>query len=255
MNSTFITANRTRRSKRKITMRVEPGYLRHRSRPDQSLVFSIDVAYEVVREHENDPFLHLTVRSEVAGKITHDECKLSRESSPCVAKVINFIGRNRGLADADLLTTEHPDVIRANADIDERFADYRRAFESSCSAYDSFVPGRLHRANKNPLDGQPPYCVDLHYSIVHDPKEGSVVQMRLEGEVAGKRFEESFSLPRSSAYNFGSVATRLAHKHGMSRDNGLIKYNHKLYDLMYADIRDRLTSCSEDSGQCDLKSR
>ncbi|MFJ5282961.1 DUF5064 family protein [Pseudomonas rustica] len=226
-------------------MRTEPGYIRHRSRPEHSPEFTIDVAYEVVREHENDPFMHLTVRSDVAGVITHDECKLSRQSSPCIAKVINFIARNRGIAEADLLTAEHSEVIRVNKDIDERFAEFRRAFETSCSAYDSFVPGRLHRANQNPLDGQPPYCVDLHYTIVHDAKEGSVVQMRLAGEVGGKRFEESFSLPRSSAYNFGSVATRVAHKHGMPRDNGLIKYNHKLYDLMYADIRTRLAACSE----------
>ena len=226
-------------------MRTEPGYIRHRSRPEHSPEFTIDVAYEVVREHENDPFMHLTVRSDVAGVITHDECKLSHQSSPCIAKVINFIARNRGIAEADLLTAEHSEVIRVNKDIDERFAEFRRAFETSCSAYDSFVPGRLHRANQNPLDGQPPYCVDLHYTIVHDAKEGSVVQMRLAGEVGGKRFEESFSLPRSSAYNFGSVATRVAHKHGMPRDNGLIKYNHKLYDLMYADIRTRLAACSE----------
>lgn len=193
------------------------------------------------------------MRSDVAGKVTHDECKLSRDSSLCVAKFINFISRNRGLADADLLTAEHPDVISANKDIDARFSTYSRALESSCPAYDSFVPGRLHRANKNPLDGQPPYCVDLNYTIVHDEKEGSVVQMCLVGEVGGKRFEESFTLPRSSAYNFGSVATRLAHKHGMPRDNGLIKYNHKLYDLMYDDIRNRLTACSEHASNCDTQ--
>lgn len=236
-------------------MRTSPGYMRHSSRPDHSIEFTIDVAYEVVREHENDPFLHLTVRSDVAGKVTHDECKLSRDSSPCVAKFINFISRNRGLADADLLTAEHLDVINANKDIDARFSAYSRSFESSYSAYDSFVPGRLHRANKNPLDGQLPYCVDLHYTIVRDEKEGSVVQMCLVGDVGGKRFEESFMLPRSSAYNFGSVATRLAHKHGMPRDNGLIKYNHKLYDLMYADIRSRLTACSEHAGNDDFQSR
>jgi hypothetical protein len=217
-------------------------------------VFSIDVAYEVVREHESDPYLHLTVRSEVAGVITHDECKLSRATSPCVAKIINFIARNREIAERFLLTADHPDVIRTNQDIDERFDAFRRANQASASAFDSFVPGRLHRANQNPLDGQPPYCVDLHYTIMSDPQEGAIVQMRLVGEVDGQHFEELFSLPRSSAYNFGSVATRLAHKHGMSRDNGLIKYNHKLYDLMYADIRDRLTSCSADAGHCDLQS-
>lgn len=232
----------------------EPGHLHHRNRTGESSNFCIDVAYEVVCENNNEPFLHLVVRSEISGQVAHDELKLSWACAMNFRKAINFIVTAHGLNERYLLEDLQPEVLRMTLDIRERFDTQQRArqheLQSNCSGFDSFTPGHLHRANKTPIDGQPAYCVSLYYDVLHDEKEGSILHMRLVGEVEGKPVDESFSLPRSTAYNFASVATRLAHKHGMPRDNGLIKYNHKLYDLMYADIRKRLELCSADASQC-----
>lgn len=42
-----------------------------------------------------------------------------------------------------------------------------------------------------------------------------MLHMRLVGEVDGKHFEEVFELHRDVAFNFASVATRIAARHGL----------------------------------------
>ena len=103
-----------------------------------------------------------------------------------------------------------------------------------------FEPGHLHRANQFASADQPVFSIDLYYEVRQDPVEGAMLHMRMVGEVAGKAFEEQFELHRDTAFNFASVATRLAHKHGLPTNSSLIMRSHAEYDLMFEDIRAKL---------------
>ncbi|HEX5843800.1 MAG TPA: DUF5064 family protein [Pseudomonas sp.] len=109
-----------------------------------------------------------------------------------------------------------------------------------------FEPGHLHRANPFASAGQPVFSIDLYYQVRHDPAEGPMLHMRLQGEVAGKAFEEVFELHRDTACNFASVASRLAQKHGLPTNQGLIMRSHAEYDQMFEDIRAKLGAHSGD---------
>jgi hypothetical protein len=103
-----------------------------------------------------------------------------------------------------------------------------------------FEPGHLHRANTVATTEVPLFSVDLHYEVRQDPTEGPMLHMRMHGQVEGKAFEEIFELHRDTAFNFASVATRLAHKHGLPTNSSLIMRSHAEYDLMFEDIRAKL---------------
>ena len=75
-----------------------------------------------------------------------------------------------------------------------------------------FEPGHLHRANTIASGDMPLFSVDLFYEVRQDPNEGPMLHMRLQGQVNGQAFEEVFELHRDTAFNFASVASRLAHK-------------------------------------------
>lgn len=110
-----------------------------------------------------------------------------------------------------------------------------------------FEPGHFRHANTLATAEVPLFSVDLHYHVRKDPKEGPMLHMRMQGQVGGKVFEEVFELHRDIAYNFASVATRLAHKHGLPTNQGLIMRSHAEYDQMFEDIRTKLGSASGDS--------
>lgn len=106
-----------------------------------------------------------------------------------------------------------------------------------------FQPGHVHRDNITQLaalPGQPPFSVDLYYEVRQDPKEGPMLHMRMVGEIAGRKFEDSFELHRDVAYNFASVAMRVASRHGLPRIATPIMRGHEDYDLVFADIRKKL---------------
>nr|WP_298143779.1 DUF5064 family protein [uncultured Pseudomonas sp.] len=109
-----------------------------------------------------------------------------------------------------------------------------------------FEPGHLHRANSIGTAEQPVFTIDLYYEVRQDPTEGAMLHMRMVGEVAGKAFEENFELHRDTAFNFASVASRLAQKHGLPPEHNLIMHRHGEYDLMFEDIRAKLGSHSGD---------
>ncbi|MDM8349166.1 DUF5064 family protein [Pseudomonas sp. sp1636] len=109
-----------------------------------------------------------------------------------------------------------------------------------------FEPGHLHRVNPVATADQPAFSVDLYYEVRQDPVEGPMLHMRLVGEVAGQAFEEQFELHRDTAFNFASVASRLALKHGMPATFSLIMRGHREYDQMFADIRSKLGSHTGD---------
>lgn len=103
-----------------------------------------------------------------------------------------------------------------------------------------FEPGHLHRANTLPTAELPTFSVDLYYEVRQDAAQGPMLHMRLQGHVADKAFEEVFELHRDTAFNFASVATRLAQKHGLPTNQGLIMRSHAEYDQMFEDIRSKL---------------
>ncbi|WXL27241.1 DUF5064 family protein [Ectopseudomonas mendocina] len=103
-----------------------------------------------------------------------------------------------------------------------------------------FKPGHWHHANTVVTAETPAYSVDLFYEVRQDAVEGAMLHMRLDGEVGGKAFSETFELHRDSAYNFASVVSRLAHKHGLPTATSMIKHGHHEYDLVYEDIRAKL---------------
>lgn len=100
-----------------------------------------------------------------------------------------------------------------------------------------FEPGHLRRAS---LPGQVDFAIDLYYEVRRDSKEGAMVHFRMEGQVAGKAFKDEFELHRDTAFNFASVATRMAAKHGLPTNQSLIMRSHDEFDRMFEDIRDKL---------------
>lgn len=114
-----------------------------------------------------------------------------------------------------------------------------------------FEPGHLRRANNVATSEVPLFSVDLFYEVRQDPVEGAMLHMRMQGQVAGKVFEETFELHRDTAFNFASVATRLAHKHGLPTNQGLIMRSHTEYDQMFEDIRTKLGARSGESVNLD----
>jgi hypothetical protein len=107
-----------------------------------------------------------------------------------------------------------------------------------------FEPGHLHRAS---LPGDTPcYAIDLYYQVRGDPVEGKVLELHMSGVVEGRPFEERFTLHQDTAFNFASVASRLASRHGLPAEHGLILTHHDEYDRMFADIREKLDARAGD---------
>lgn len=109
-----------------------------------------------------------------------------------------------------------------------------------------FEPGHFHRSNSVANGDVPTYAIDLHYDIRQDAAEGPMLQMSLEGEIDGVTFEDSFELHRDTAFNFASVVSRLAHRHGLPTSVVLISHEHEEFDQMFEDIRHRLDAHSGD---------
>ncbi|WAJ38681.1 DUF5064 family protein [Pseudomonas sp. GOM7] len=106
-----------------------------------------------------------------------------------------------------------------------------------------FTPGHLHRDNLGRPEGMrraPPYSVDFYYEVRQDPAHGAMLHMRLAGEVNGRPFAEEFELHRDVAYNFASVATRVAARHGLPVSASPVMRGHDEYDRVFADIRAKL---------------
>lgn len=114
-----------------------------------------------------------------------------------------------------------------------------------------FEPGHLHLVNPVGTPDQPAFGIDLYYEVRQDPAEGPMLHMHMVGDLAGKTFEERFELHRDTAFNFASVATRLARKHGFPTNTSLIMRNHQEYDQMFADIRAKLGAHTGDTVNLD----
>ncbi|WP_405120296.1 DUF5064 family protein [Pseudomonas leptonychotis] len=110
-----------------------------------------------------------------------------------------------------------------------------------------FTPGHLHRSNLDRSESLRlalPFSIDFYYEVRQDPQEGPMLHMRLIGEVQDRHFEEEFELHRDVAFNFASVATRIAAKHGLPPNASPIMRSHDEYDKVFADIRQQLHATS-----------
>lgn len=100
-----------------------------------------------------------------------------------------------------------------------------------------FEPGHLRRVS---LPGQIDFSVDLFYEVRNDPQKGAMLAFRMEGQVAGRAFCEDFELHRDTAFNFASVASKVAERHGLPRSHTLLMRGHNEFDRMFNDIREKL---------------
>lgn len=110
-----------------------------------------------------------------------------------------------------------------------------------------FEPGHVHRTHEPLSEGDIGYSIDFHYDVRDDATKGRMLQGRLEGEIDGKPFKDSFELHQDTAFNFASVITRLLTQHGLHPDAGMIMHDHKEYDEVFEDIRAKLGSKPGDS--------
>ncbi len=106
-----------------------------------------------------------------------------------------------------------------------------------------FTPGHLHRDNNDRPEHMrllPPFSVDFYYEVRKDSQHGPMLHMRLVGDVDGRHFDEEFELHRDVAFNFASVATRVAARHGLPLNASPVMRGHDEYDKVFADIRTKL---------------
>ncbi|MEA9977705.1 MULTISPECIES: DUF5064 family protein [unclassified Pseudomonas] len=103
-----------------------------------------------------------------------------------------------------------------------------------------YEPGHLYitRAALQPDDFG--YDIHIHYEVHQDPKDGAYMHFSMVGDVNGDAFEDTFDLPRDSAFNFASVANKIAIKHGLPHTATLPLAMHKQYDEMFEDVRAKL---------------
>ncbi|MFI8479595.1 DUF5064 family protein [Pseudomonas sp. NPDC078700] len=226
----------------------EPGHI-HRTKQRASSdipEFSVDIYYDVHRDENFKPVLYMRMAGNVNGSMFEECFELPREEAFNFASVIGKVGNKYGVPGSDgLIVRNHDDYDKMYADIKAKFGVPVEVLEPECveepvPLVSNYADGHLHRANQVASAGRPVYVVDMYYEIRQDPVEGPMLAVRIVGNCDGKDFEEKFELHRDTAYNFGSVATRAAAKHGIPINNGLIMRSHKQYDLMFADIRKKL---------------
>jgi len=117
------------------------------------------------------------------------------------------------------------------------------------SAMAQFHPGHVHieRTALNSADHS--YDLNLEYEATQDPKEGRGVQFRLHGSIEGKPVDETFFLPKDQVLpSFLMVLSRKAQAHlAPPKKFETLSSPHKIYDLMFEDIRAKLDVKSGDS--------
>ena len=111
----------------------------------------------------------------------------------------------------------------------------------------TFEPRQLHieRHALTPKDVS--YNLKISYEVTQDPKQGKGIQFRMHGSIQDKNVDETFWLPKEEAYNFARNVTQIAERYGIPKELSSIGSQHKHYDLMFEDIRQKLNMQSGDA--------
>ena len=113
-----------------------------------------------------------------------------------------------------------------------------------------FEPGHLHRAFSG-IPGLPTGHVDVFYEVRQNPAEGVLMHFKVAGDLDGKTFVEEFDMHRDTAFNFASLISKAIIKQGLPSNASPIMRNHKEYDAMFEDIRDKLGAKSGEAVNLD----
>ncbi|TBU93965.1 DUF5064 family protein [Phytopseudomonas dryadis] len=103
-----------------------------------------------------------------------------------------------------------------------------------------FKPGQLHIHYTPLLPGEIGFEISVCYEVRQNAEHETVVHFDMSGEINGKAFADSFELPRDTAFNFASNATRIAVRNGLPTAAVHPLHAHRQYDLMFEDIRQQL---------------
>ncbi|MGN8251973.1 DUF5064 family protein [Pseudomonas sp. SMV7] len=111
-----------------------------------------------------------------------------------------------------------------------------------------YHPGHVHieRTALNKNDHS--YDLNIEYEAVSDPKEGRGIQFKMHGNIEGKTVDEKFFLAKDQVLpNFLMVLSRKAQSYlAPPKKFESLGSPHKLYDQMFADIREKLDVKSGD---------
>ncbi|MFT0517494.1 DUF5064 family protein [Pseudomonas faucium] len=117
-----------------------------------------------------------------------------------------------------------------------------------------YEPGHVHieRDALNTLDHS--YDLNIEYEATTlDPKEGRGIQFHMHGTIEGKPVDEKFFLPKDQVLpSFLMVLSRKAQSYlPAPKKFENLSSPHKLYDLMFEDIRHKLDMKSGDAVKID----
>jgi len=111
-----------------------------------------------------------------------------------------------------------------------------------------YHPGHVHieRTALNNTDHS--YDLNIEYEAASDPKEGRGIQFHMHGSIEGKTVEEKFFLAKDQVLpSFLMLLTRKAQSYlAPPKKFENLSSPHKLYDYMFADIREKLDVKSGD---------
>lgn len=111
-----------------------------------------------------------------------------------------------------------------------------------------YHPGHVHieRTALNKNDHS--YDLNIEYEAVSDPNEGRGIQFKMHGNIEGKTVDEKFFLAKDQVLpNFLMVLSRKAQSYlAPPKKFESLGSPHKLYDQMFADIREKLDVKSGD---------
>ena len=102
-----------------------------------------------------------------------------------------------------------------------------------------FEPGHLHLARMRLLESDIGFHIDITYRLID---QGKRVRFDVQGQINEEAIEEYFELPRETAFNFASDIDHLLRRHGALSPEFLSLSEHKEYDAMFSDIRDKLNA-------------
>tara|TARA_R100001377_G_scaffold55940_1_gene33226 strand:- start:1204 stop:1653 length:450 start_codon:yes stop_codon:yes gene_type:complete len=100
-----------------------------------------------------------------------------------------------------------------------------------------FEPGHLHLARMRLLESDIGFHIDITYRLID---QGKRMRFDVQGQINEEAIEEYFELPRETAFNFASDIDHLLRRHGALSPEFLSLSEHKEYDAMFSDIRDKL---------------